>query len=59
MAQPSSQKGGAEMDAEDNMCGMENVGDKGEGASTSKGSSGEGGAADAKRGNRQGMGLMD
>ena len=56
--QPSSQKGGAEMDAEDNLCGMEDVGDKGEGASTSNGSAGEDGAADAKRGHVQGMGLV-
>jgi hypothetical protein len=28
--QPSSQKGGAEMGAENNLCGWENVGDKGE-----------------------------
>ena len=27
--QPSGQKGGSEMDAKENLCGMENVGDKG------------------------------
>lgn len=30
--QPSSQKCGAEMEAENNLCGLENVGAKGEGA---------------------------
>ncbi len=57
-AQPSSQKGGAEMDAEDNVCGMEDVGDKGEGASTSQQSAEEDGAADAKRGHLQRLGPM-
>jgi hypothetical protein len=38
------------MNAQDNLCGMENVGEKGEGASTSKWSAGESGAADAKLG---------
>jgi hypothetical protein len=38
------------MDEEDNLCGMEDVGDKGEGTSTSQQSDEEDGAADAKRG---------
>jgi hypothetical protein len=46
------------MDAQDNLCGMENVGDKGERASMSKWSAGEGGAADAKLGHGQVMGLV-
>jgi hypothetical protein len=45
--QPSSQKGGAEVDAKDNMCGMENMGDNGEGAAPTKGCAGEVGASDA------------
>ena len=46
--QPSSQKGGAEMDAENNLCGVENVGDKGEGAAATAGCAGEDGAAEAQ-----------
>ena len=56
--QPSGQKGGADLDAQDNLCGMENVVDKGEGASTTKGPAEEDGAADGKRRHVQGMGLV-
>ncbi len=50
---------GAEKDAKDNLYGMENVGDMGEGVSTTKGPAGEDGAANAKRRHVQGrMGLV-
>ena len=44
--QPSSQKGGAGMDAENNLRGVDNVGDKGEGAAATTWGVGEDGATE-------------
>jgi hypothetical protein len=46
------------MDAENNLCEMENVGDKGEGAGPTKGGAEEDGASDAKHRNVQKLGPM-
>ena len=56
--QPSSQTDGAEMDAEDNLCSVENVGDQVEGGAPTTGGAGEDSAADAKRGTVQRLGRM-
>ena len=56
--QPSSQTDGAEMDTEDNLCSMENVGYLFEGGAPTTGGAGEDGAADAKRGTVQRLGRI-
>ena len=56
--QQSSRKGGAKVDAENNLCGMENLADTGEGAAPTTGLAEENGAADAKRGHVQSMVLV-